>query len=240
MFPLRAILAQTMSPTVIKGSIEEISEEFRRRFEKIAKSSIAARGFFSVGVTGGSVAERLLPALRSAQVNWRKTQVFFGDERAVPPSSLDSNERLVREKLFDHVGIPPEQIHRMKADEADLHSAARAYEELLTETLGIPPKLDLMTLGVGEDGHVCSLFPGDPALDATDQWVIAVTRSPKPPARRLSLSIPALTSARHIFIGGFGRAKSDVILRALEEPPSTLPISRVIHAAANVTLLIAG
>ena len=113
--------------------------------------------------------------------------MFWGDERAVAPDDADSNYGQVRASWLDRVAIPPERIHRMRGEQVDLDAAARDYEATLVSLLGAEPAFDLVWLGVGPDGHVCSLFPGHALLDEKTRLVAAIHDSPKPPPRRITL-----------------------------------------------------
>ncbi|HYN08931.1 MAG TPA: 6-phosphogluconolactonase [Vicinamibacterales bacterium] len=195
-------------------SREHVAAECARRFERVAAVAIAARGHFSCALPGGSVAEVCFPALAGAAVDWSRTHFFFGDERAVPPSDPQSNYGLAWRLWLGHLneGL----IHRMPADLADIDSAAARYEAALRRTLGDTPRLDLVLLGVGTDGHVCSLFPGHPALDERERLVVAVTDAPKPPPRRLTLTLPALAAARALVVCAFGQDKAAALRDAIE------------------------
>jgi 6-phosphogluconolactonase len=145
--------------------------------------------------------------------------IFFGDERAVPPDHADSNYRMAKESLLDRVAIPPAQVHRIQAESADREAAARAYEALL------PDAIDVLVLGIGEDGHTASLFPGSAALRETERRVLPVV-GPKPPPERLTITPPVVLSARHRIVLAAGSGKADAIARALDGPwdPEKTPI----------------
>ena len=188
--------------------------ECARRFERAAAAAIAARGQFTCALPGGSVAEACFPALAGAGVDWSRTHVFWGDERAVPPKDPQSNYGLAWRLWLRHMGGG--WVHPMPAYLPALEIAAAQYEESLRRTLGDPPRLDLVLLGVGADGHVCSLFPGHPALDERERLVVAVTDAPKPPARRLTLTLPALAVARALIVCAFGQDKAPALRDAIE------------------------
>lgn len=174
----------------------------------------------TVALAGGSTPRAMHEALAcSKDVPWLAVHVYFGDERAVPPEHSDSNYRMAKESLLDRVPIPPAQIHRMPAESPDREGAARAYEALL------PDSLDLLVLGMGEDGHTASLFPGSAALRETERRVIPVI-GPKPPPERLTITPPVVLSARHRIVLASGAGKADAVARALEGPwdPETTPI----------------
>jgi len=147
--------------------------------------------------------------LRS-RVEWARVRIYFADERAVPPDHPESNFRLARETLLDPLRLAPRNIHRMKGEYQDLEAAVVEYEAHLTEPL------DVLILGVGEDGHIASLFPGTPLADEKVRRVAAVTDSPKPPVLRLTLTARALGEARQVLVLATGPEKAEAVARALE------------------------
>lgn len=210
--------------------VREVSEEARRAF--------AQRGRFSVALPGGSVATSCFPALAAAPVDWRRTDFFWGDERAVPPDHPDSNYGLAWRLWLEPAGVPAERIHRMPADAADLPGAARAYEAELTRAAGAPPRLDVALLGVGPDGHVCSLFEGHRLLAERTALVAAIEDSPKPPPRRLTLTLPALAAARLVVVVATGSGKAPVVRAAVTDPSSGLPLALALRSASQAVLLV--
>ena len=114
---------------------------------------------------------------------WDDVEFFWGDERAVAPDDPDSNYGLAKRLLLDAVGADPRRVHRIVGEGGDLEAAARVYEEEMVRVLGEPPRIDLVVLGLGPEGHVCSLFPGHPLLRERVRRVAAITDSPKPPPR---------------------------------------------------------
>ena len=126
----------------------------------------------------------------------------------------------------------------MEGERADTERAASDYADALRETLGEPPTLDVALLGVGEDGHVASLFPGRGTLHAKDSLVLVVDDAPKPPRQRLTLSLQVLASARGVVVGAFGSAKSAAVTDALRNPDSTLPLASLLRRASHATLLL--
>ena len=158
-----------------------------RRIVETAGKCIEERGEFRLAVPGGrtieGVFDRLSREPERSQMDWSRVTLLFSDERAVPPSHADSNYRLARISLLDPLGDPLPRVRRMRGEAADLEAAAREYDA----ELAVP--LDLVVLGLGEDGHIASLFPGHPALLQNDLRVVAVEDAPKPPARRLRCSV---------------------------------------------------
>jgi 6-phosphogluconolactonase len=164
----------------------------------------------SLALAGGTTPRDVHVALAAiAEVPWNLVHVYFGDERCVPPDHPDSNYRMARESLLDRVAIPPGNIHRPLAESPDRDRSAREYEAEL------PNALDIVVLGIGEDGHTASLFPGSPALDETARRYLPVI-GPKPPPERLTLTPPALAAANLIVMLAKGEGKAEAVARALE------------------------
>jgi len=193
---------------------------------------------FSMALPGGSTAETLLPELARAPLDWSRFEFFWGDERAVPPDHPDSNYALGRRLLLEPIGAAPGSVHRMVAEGPDLEAAARQHEALLTEALGDPPVLDFVLMGMGPDGHVCSLFPGHPALGEAARRVLAISDSPKPPPRRITLALPVLEGARVVCVAAFGESKATALQAALEDPASTLPVALVARRRTETLFLL--
>jgi 6-phosphogluconolactonase len=175
-----------------------------------ANQAIAARGVFTLALTGGSAAQQLYPLLAQAPLPWQHIHVFLGDERCVPTTHADSNARLARETLLSRVNLPVANLHLVDGAALDIHASARAYE---ADIRRVSPsgELDLVHLGMGPDGHVCSLFPGHAVLRETS-LVAALADSPKPPPCRITLTLPALYKARALWFLVMGASK-DVAVR---------------------------
>ena len=173
----------------------------------------ALRGFrkrhLSVALSGGSTPGPIYEALAGLSgIPWERIGIYFADERAVPPDDPASNYRLVRGALIERVPIPARSVHRMEAERPDLDGAAESYERQL------PSHLDVLVLGIGEDGHTASLFPGSPNLRETARRV-APARSPSLPTERLTITPPVVRSAGQIFLFARGRAKAGAVREAL-------------------------
>jgi 6-phosphogluconolactonase len=224
-------------PVIEVATPESLAERFVRIFEMAAREAIGAHGRFACALPGGSVAELFMPRLVHAAVEWPHLHVFFGDERAVPPEHRDSNAGLARRLWLDRVAFPPRQLHALyRPGETLEEAAARAAQDLLV-TLGAPPQLDLVLLGMGPDGHVCSLFPGHPALRAPG-LVLAVHDSPKPPVERVTLGLAALARATEICVVAFGAEKAAALREALEAPASQLPVALALRSGPRARLLL--
>jgi 6-phosphogluconolactonase len=211
-----------MRPEVIVDSLDGLVARAAERFAAAASGAIESRGLFSCALPGGSVAESMFPAFARLPLAWEQVHVFFGDERAVPETDPDSNSGLARKLWLDRV---PAHVHAMPANQGDLDAASAAYTEELRSTLGDPPRIDVMLLGMGPDGHVCSLFPGHPLLQERTRGVAGVIDSPKPPPRRLTLTMPVLAAARSIWVAAFGAAKASILREAIQDAGSQLPVA---------------
>ncbi len=178
-------------------------------------AAVAERGSASVALSGGSTPRATFEVLGglafTAVVPWAQIVWFFGDERAVPPNHPDSNYKMALETLFASRRGQRDRVFRMPAEAVDAELAAREYGRLL------PDPLDLVILGMGEDGHTASLFRGSPALDEREARVVVVT-GPKPPFRRMTVTPLVIESAREVLVLVSGEAKAGMVARALEGP----------------------
>ena len=184
-------------------------------------ASAAAERFVSlrprtVALAGGSTPRPLYERLATCSFSWLETHIFFGDERCVPPGHEASNYRMAREALLSKV---PATVHRMPGETCD----AGAYEEELSKVFGLGlPQLDLVLLGLGEDGHTASLFPGDRALQVTDHWVVQVQG---PDYSRLTLTLPVLSAAKAVVFLVSGASKRAALQQLLSG--ADIPAARV-------------
>jgi 6-phosphogluconolactonase len=226
-----------MDPDVLVGDADEIRKALVRDFHAEAMQALAANGSFSVALPGGSVAVNTFSALSSLDVDWRRLHFFWADERAVDPSDPESNYGAARRTWLEPARIPAHAIHRMPADSVDLERAAASYSDELVRVLGSPPRLDYVLLGVGPDGHVASLFPGHVVLAEESRWVAAVVDAPKPPPRRLTLTIPVLANAGRLVVVAYGASKAAMLRDAVERPDSTLPVALVMRRAKRPLVL---
>ena len=191
---------------------ELLPQTAARHIAKAIEQAIAGRGRASVMLAGGSTPRAVHRQLAlNPRLPWDKVEIFFGDERAVPPADPQSNYRMARESLLDAVPIPLDQVHRLLAERPDREAAADEYARRL------PERLDLIILGVGEDGHTASLFPGSPALREMARKVVAVT-GPKAPLHRLTVTPPVIAAAREKIILVSGAGKAGAVAQALEGP----------------------
>ncbi|MBA3947487.1 MAG: 6-phosphogluconolactonase [Herpetosiphonaceae bacterium] len=196
---------------------------------------------FTLVLSGGSTPKaiyRLLaqPPLRD-EIPWPQVQLFWGDERSVPPDHADSNFRTAREELIDHVPIPAANIHRIQA-ELPASEAATAYEAELQRFFGSAalPRFDLVLLGMGDEGHTASLFPNTTALDETQHWVVA-NYVPKLHTARITLTFPVINNAQEVVFLVAGAAKQEALGHVLygQHDHTPLPAARI--APTNGRLL---
>src|SRR3990170_208271 len=175
-------MSQRAPEVVVFPDPERLAEAAAERFARVAAEAVGRAGRFTVALAGGSTPRDLYARLAGepyrSGVPWREIHVFWGDERCAPPDHPESNYRMAAETLLEHVPIPREQIHRMRGEDPDVERAAGDYEGQLRATFrlgaGQLPRLDLVLLGMGADGHTASLFPGSPALREVSRLVVAV------------------------------------------------------------------
>ena len=230
----------------ILPDLEAVSREAAKRFAVAAGRAARARGRFTVALCGGFTPLALYRLLAASPLRdilpWDRTQVFFGDERCVPPEDPASNYGAARALLLSRVPIPAGNIHRMRGEE-DPARAVAAYEAELRAAFGLEaggvPRFDLILLGLGEDGHTASLFPGSPALRETNR-LVAAPFVERLSAYRLTLTLPVLNAAREVLVLVAGGEKAAVLREALEGPggPEPLPIQQVKPREGSLTYLV--
>jgi len=207
----------------------ELARLAARRFVDWAWQSIAKDGNFYIALSGGSTPRELYRLLATpefrAQVDWPRVHLFWGDERAVPPDSPESNYGMARRELLLRVPIPPANVHRMEAEDPNIGRAAHNYEAVLRKCLPIDdrgfPRFHLIFLGLGAEGHTASLFPGSKLLRETSRWV-STPLVPKLSARRMTLTLPVLEGAQRVVFLVSGTEKASIlhtVLREQLDPP---------------------
>jgi 6-phosphogluconolactonase len=221
----------TQPKIVVAPRLGEVVEAAAAHIRAAAAAAIAARGRFRIALAGGSTPRALYPELVTS-VDWTRANVFFGDERAVPPDDPQSNFRMVRETLLDPAHVPPGNVVRWRGEDPDLDAAARDYEEALTAGAAAP-WLDLALLGLGPDGHTASLFPGTSALAEEGRLAVAVDVA-EMGTRRLTLTYPALCGAREVCFLVVGREKAAALAAVVEA--GHLPAARIARRDGPVTI----
>ena len=228
---------------------EALALEAGARVVEIGEAAIELRGRFSIALAGGSTPKALYtllatPAFRDA-LDWAKVEVFFGDERTVPPEHADSNYRMARETFLSKVPIPGDNVYRMRG-EIDPNEAAREYGQMLKEKFPSPSSgqvgdggLDLVLLGMGDDGHTASLFPGTTALNEMKHRCVA-NHVEKLNTWRITLTAPFINRSHNVMILVSGESKTKRLAEVLEGPrdPDRLPIQLIQPTEGNLIWLL--
>jgi 6-phosphogluconolactonase len=218
-----------------------VAADAAERIIRAADEAIALSGRFTIALAGGSTPKALYELLASDayrdRIDWPNVHVFFGDERTVPPDHKDSNYRMAREAMLSKVPIPDASVHRMRG-EMDPEEAAKEYGQLLKHTFG-DNGLDLVLLGMGDDGHTASLFPGTPALKETKHRAFA---NPVPQLKtvRLTMTAPFINRAREVIVTVTGANKAKRLAEVLEGPrdPERLPVQLIQPASGKIAWLV--
>lgn len=244
-------------------SEQNVIEELCKLVESSAKESISRSGSFRIGLSGGSLIKYLAHGLPSINTDWAKWQLFFCDERYVPETDLDStfgnyNDLLVNK--IEHLSAA--QFVKINVD-LELNACARDYEQQIRSSFGMPevshsvylsinqtsnmisfhfyfqgiPEFDLLLLGMGPDGHTCSLFPGHGLLNETSCLIAPISDSPKPPPCRVTMTYPLINRARCCVFAMAGQGKADMIKRIIKEKED-LPAGRVKPENGNLYWII--
>jgi len=214
------MITQHSLPTDLSVSvdIDALYKLAASHWVNLARQAVATRGAFHVALAGGSTPRGLYQLLATPdyceRIAWAQTQIYFGDERAVPPDHADSNYRMAREALLQQVPIPAANIHRMVAHGGALAEGAARYQRLLETALpasanGIP-QLDLLLLGIGPDGHIASLFPDTAILDE-QHALVAPVYVDKFNSWRMSITFPVINNARRVMVLAAGESKASII-----------------------------
>ena len=238
---------------------DALAEAVAEHIVECANAAISAGGRFTLALSGGSTPKAAYSLLSTRDTRpmraglWGLTHILWGDERCVPPDDPRSNYRMAKEALLDRVPIPANQIHRIRGED-DPEKAAADYERTLRSLLGRHPErsdsIDLVLLGLGEDGHTASLFPGQPAVHETARWVVAVPgssrlpltghRSPDTTLPRVTLTPGILNRARNVTFVVSGASKAQTLQRVLEGPfnPDILPAQAIRPAEGRLTWMV--
>lgn len=234
---------------VVEADASGVARRAAAMIVDAARAAVAARGVFTIALTGGSSPLELYGLLASepyrAQIDWSRTEVLFGDERAVPPDDRRSNYGSADKVLLSKVPVPDERVHRMEGERVDLDEAAREYEDEVRGVVpgamaGGVPVIDVILLGVGGDGHIFSLFPGCPDITEPRGVIVALHDPPMNPAvSRLTMSPLVLDVARAVIVLAFGAGKASALHALLDGPrdPSHTPAQLVARAGERVTIL---
>ena len=223
-----------MSPELcVQPDLESLYRTAAVRFARLVRQAVDQKGEFSVALAGGSTPCGLYALLADdaelhAALPWAQMHFFWGDERHVPPDHPDSNYRMVWDALLSKVPVPPENVHRIRAEGLNADAAARDYERVLRDFFHLSgsgfPRFDLAFLGLGADGHTASLFPGTPALEGRRRLVVA-NRVERLGSYRITLTVPVFNNAACVAFLVAGKGKARVLRDVLHGPhePRRLP-----------------
>jgi 6-phosphogluconolactonase len=221
-----------MAELHILPSTEETAQAKAKFVATLAEECLGTQGKFTIALSGGSTPRRLYQILASPPhaetIAWDRWHIFWSDERCVPPDHQDSNFRMARQALLDHVPVPPAQVYRMRGEVAP-EKAAREYETAVLNVFQTPvPSFDLILLGIGDDGHTASLFPGSEAL-LENQRLVMANLAPSPPVHRITFTLPLINAAKVVAFLDTDESKAEVLRRVLEPAPGedVLPAARV-------------
>lgn len=205
----------------------DVAKALAELFIRFGQQAIETRGRFCVALAGGrtpkATYELLAKQPYASAFDWKKVEIFFGDERCVPPDSAQSNYKMANDAFLSAVGIPDENVHRMRG-EVDPEEAALMYREDVVNTLGNEPRLDLVILGMGPDGHTASLFPGTDPLDG-DEMLVRAVYSTSQQQWRITLTPRVINNARTVAFAAEGTEKTWILKQVREGPyePAKLP-----------------
>ncbi|KAJ1951616.1 suppressor of los1-1 [Linderina macrospora] len=210
---------------------DDVAQALNTYLAQASATAIATTGRFTIAITGGSLpatASKYLKANKA--VDFSKWYVFWGDERCVSHDHDDSNYKLVKEQLLDHVNVPAAQVFPINPTLiGNPEEAALDYHHQLASVFGNGgvPEFDCVLLGIGPDGHLCSLFPGFPQVKEADKWVTSIRDSPKPPPSRITLTLPVLNNAKEAVFVVTGSGKSEMFKTIVEDKDTSKPSTLV-------------
>lgn len=224
---------------------ETLSQEAAQYIVRVAQEAITSHRRFTIALSGGSTPKKLYALLAEepyrSQIDWSVVDIFWSDERCVPPGDPESNYLMAQQVLLSKIPIPANQIHRMPADQTDRDAASYAYTLEMQQTIGSEsvPSFDLIQLGMGPEGHTASLFPGQPSLHEQQRLVMPVT-VPKPPPPRLTFTPRLLNAASHVLFLVTGAEKQDAVKAVLEGEfqPDEYPAQIVKPTKGEVTWML--
>ncbi|XP_045455199.1 6-phosphogluconolactonase [Melitaea cinxia] len=212
--------------TIKVANEDELIKKLSLYIEKISNDAILNRGKFFIGLSGGSVVKYLCEGLPLVNTDWSKWSLAFCDERVVPEDSEDSTFGTYSRQLIPKTQLTKEQFVVIKQG-VSAEEAANDYTQKLKELFKSDNfNFDLLLLGMGPDGHTCSLFPGHPLLNETSLKIAPITDSPKPPPSRITMTYPVVNNARNCIFAISGSGKADMIKRIIKDKED-LPAARV-------------
>ncbi|CAG7848035.1 Probable 6-phosphogluconolactonase Short=6PGL [Serendipita indica DSM 11827] len=214
-------------------TVDDVKDALAQFVVKAQHEAIEKKGRFTIALSGGSLPKMLGKLVDAPDVQWDRWQVYYADERVVPLDHEDSNHALCKKEFYDKVPIPEGNIHTINTDYLDdIEELREAYEndlilQFASKETARFPIFDLILLGMGPDGHTCSLFPGHELLMEEVEWVACLEDSPKPPPKRITLTFPVLNHAARVAFVATGEGKKEMLARILDRPEEGLPCSRV-------------
>lgn len=217
--------------TRVFGSLYELCEATAQQIVNEAAKAMYTKGNFSLVLSGGTTPRKVyqfLSTLHRDEIDWEHTFLVFGDERLVPPDHAESNYRMVKETLLDHISIPEANVLRINMDaENPCEDYARRIREVFALRNGEFPKFDMTLLGMGEDGHTASLFPKSPALQERESIAISVHAAGAAISDRVSLTLPAFNNSRMIIFLINGTNKAKVVADVFDNPDCNYPAKNI-------------
>jgi len=238
----------TAATYFVSPTAEAVAEAAAALFASAAIAAVQARGVARIAISGGSTPKRMFTILAdpekpyAARTPWDKLELFWVDERCVPPTHPDSNFKMTREALLDHVPLPSTRIHRIEG-ELDPAEAAARYESEIRNTFRLEgaqtPTFDLVLLGMGDDGHTASLFPHTAALHEIS-LIVTPNHVPQKDTWRVTLTKPVINHGREVAFLIEGAAKAEILARVLLGPydPDTLPSQLIRPASGRLSFLL--
>lgn len=224
-----AVISESKPRIIIANNLEHLARICTDFFFRTAVESMTRSDRFSVALSGGSTPRPMHRLLATppflTDIPWKRIDIYWADERLVPPNDPDSNYGAAKKDLLDHLPIQKDHIHPMWSPHLP-DQAAEEYERILADFFNAEsealPVFDFIFLGIGQDGHTASIFPGDPTAIDTARWVVPV-KGGSPNVHRLTLTMPVLIKARHLVFLVAGRSKAKMVRTIFEQGTATLP-----------------
>lgn len=222
---------------------QQLAEFAVRKWADISNSAVKNKGYFSVALSGGNTPVTLYKSLSGEQAfPWGKTHVFMVDERFVPYESNDNNYHMINRMLLRHVNIGPRNVHPIVTSELSPETAAEKYEaDMVSYCRSVRtklPRFDLILLGIGEDGHTASLFPGSSSLKETKHWAISVCSPNSSKKERITLTYPVINNAENIIFMVSGEKKAGIIKKVIQDENKMLPAAMVKPRSGKIIFLL--
>lgn len=212
------------------------------KWRELAYLTVAKKDYFAVALSGGNTPIPFLQQLsKQTDLPWHKTHIFLVDERMVPTDDLDSNYRVIKENLLDHIAIDASNVHAINTNAVTVKKAAQRYETELTMFFNLDknklPRFDLMFLGIGTDGHTASLFPHDPAASET-KWMVTAVKNDRVEHERVTMTMPIINNAKQVIFLVNGSDKADIVQQVLEQQDIHLPATQVNPKQGHLLVLL--